>query len=176
MANHPGQGFLAHRPQELLEVHRSHAHGLLFGGDQNVPRIGVDGDQRTGLDVVEPPIGDQMLDELPCLGKHLDFVEDDQGPVRRERYAERRAQVQEQAVEVVAHVQQCLSELGIHPREIDQSIRIIFVPGGLLRDRGLAHTAGALDQHGCPAAVSLPREKPVVRLPPEHRHSSIARF
>ena len=144
------RGVVAARPQELLEIHRTHPRAFLVTGDEDVPGVPVYQDERTGLDVVVTAVPDELFDGLPRPRTHLDLVEYDQRLPVEQPGRIPQLELEEQVVEV-GHVVEQFADITGRLGEIYEYVAAVLAPGELLHDGRLAHTPRALDQHGRPA-------------------------
>ena len=64
-------------PTELLEIHRTHLHALLFARYEDARGVLANRNERAGLDIVVAPILDEHLYRLSGKRAQLDLVEDD---------------------------------------------------------------------------------------------------
>lgn len=100
------RGVVAARPQELLEIHRTHSRAFLLTGDEDVPGVPAYRDERTGLDVVVAAVLDELFDGLPRPRTHLDLVEYDQRLPVEQPGRIPQLELEEQVVEVGHVVEQ----------------------------------------------------------------------
>ena len=158
---------LSHGPQELLEVHGTHLHSVLFGRYEDGGRLGHYRDEGSGFDVIVSAVFHQMFDELSRTEIVLDLVEDDQGLPLIQFCAVDGRQAAEQKVEVAVVLLEGVDDIVV--REIHYDVALVFVPAELLGDEGLADTARTLDQErGFPVSF-FPLKEFCVDLP-LHRH------
>ena len=144
------RGVVAARPQELLEIHRTHLRAFLLAGDEDAPGVPAYRDERTGLDVVVAAVPDELFDGLPRPRTHLDLVEYDQRLPVEQPGRIPQLELEEQVVEV-GHVVEQFADVARRLGEIYEYVAAVLALGELLRDGRLAHAPRALDQHGRPA-------------------------
>lgn len=144
------RGVVATRPQELLEVHRTHLGTFLLTGNEDISGVPAYRDERSGPDVVVTPVLDELFDSPPHPKTHLDLVEYDQRLPVEQPGRIPQLELEEQVVEV-GHVVEQFVDIAGCLGEIDEYVAAVLASGKFLHDGRLAHTPRALDQHGRPA-------------------------
>ena len=154
------QRLFAHRPKELLEIHRVQFEFHLLAGDKNLVHVLLQRHQRTGLNVLIAPVLDEILDCLPSPREPLHFVENDHRLATNEMYAEVCLQKHEELIKIMELVLKKLFDRLIGTGEINNQRMRVFLPDKLLHDITLADTTRTLDHE---RVLSRP-----FRLPIQH--------
>ena len=111
--NEAGGNAIVQSPAKLLEIHRVHGDAFLLRWNQDALGHRFQRNERAGLDVVVPPVGDKVLYELPRLGAELHFVEYDEGFPRIETGVVFEREAVEESVKIVRRIEDCIKRQGL---------------------------------------------------------------
>ena len=165
--------FIPHCPKKLLEIHRIHFYGMLFGWQHNILHILFDGYERACLDIVKPMVCHQVLNGRSCTWTKLNLIKDDERRclirwilARNEFLLSIQFQTCEKHIQVIQIEIEELYYLRIYTAKIYEKIRIIFVFGKLLHDITLSYSSCTLYQKShFTSPIMLPIKQLLINLP-----------